>query len=30
MKYNLLAIDEEYLNTLPSPQMDWGKQAPHE
>ncbi|PLW39527.1 hypothetical protein PCASD_07658 [Puccinia coronata f. sp. avenae] len=30
MKYNLLAIDEEYLNTLPSPQMDWGKQAPHD
>ncbi|KAA1102158.1 hypothetical protein PGT21_036421 [Puccinia graminis f. sp. tritici] len=30
MKYNLLAIDEPYLMTLPRPQADWGKQAPHD
>ncbi|KAH9465067.1 hypothetical protein Pst134EB_004555 [Puccinia striiformis f. sp. tritici] len=30
MKYNLLAIDEDYLNTLPAPQAEWGKQAPHD
>jgi len=30
MEYNLLAIDEQYLRTLPSPQAGWGKRAPHD
>ncbi|WAR55280.1 hypothetical protein PtB15_6B19 [Puccinia triticina] len=30
MRYNLLAIDEQYLMSLPVPQADWGKQAPHD
>lgn len=30
IKYNLLSINEEYLETLPFPQAGWGEQAPHD